>query len=313
MNTQYPSKSALPFSLICAFVAALVAAPPANAEQAGDEYAIHLKRPMHVGLRFREITTAKYEQLQEVRQPDGRIERASESWQIDLECDQDVLETTPKGSPKKYRLEFNGLTRTRDGRKETLLKKGTVVVADKPGEDSIFKLESTGQELGEELSAILDDLFGLSNNDDTTTSEDVFGSDKPRKVGERWSANLDKARAWFGPEREMRISTLSGESTFIRLVKVGDEPCMEIGHTLSVRSSSPMFNFMQGGISPERHFFWSMRSMLPLDPTRMDRGYHMMRSIRETVPFGGQEGAVTEITINSAYDTEIIPLPPSKE
>lgn len=273
----------------------------------GEAFEIVLSRPMFVGMRFREITTARYEQSQVHWQGGERTETESDSWSIFLDCAQEVLETTPEGLPKAYRLEFARLERATDGKTEKLLPDNTTIMASRPGRESIFT--RNGRPVGEELSSILDDLFGMNSEDRAVSSDQVFGSEIKRRIGERWPVNQRHALAWFDDVENMRINNLTGETTLIGLKEVDGEPCLDIGHTLSVRF---MGNIVWRG-GGERHFTHTMRLILPKDPKAMERGYQMTRRIRESLPMGGFDNESIDIIINSTYDTEIIPLPPAPD
>ena len=283
------------------------AAAAAADEPEGEAYEIVLRRPMFVGMRFREITTARYEQSQVHWQGGSRNETESDSWSIFLDCSQKVLETTPDGSPKAYRLEFARLERTRNGETEKLLPENTTIMAARPGRESIFT--RNGRPVGEELTSILDDLFGMSSEDRAVSSDQVFGSEIKRRIGERWPVNERHAMAWFDDVENMRINNLTGETTLLGVKEVDGEPCLDIGHTLSVRF---MGNIVWRG-GGERHFTHTMRLILPKDPEAMERGYQMTRRIRESLPMGGLDNESIDIIIDSTYDTEIIPLPPAPD
>lgn len=297
------------------------AAPaPAEAPQ-GEAYEIKFVRPMAVGYRFREKTTARYE-TQQTRETGGEAKPISaEAYTVRLDCSQDVLEVTPKGSPKAYRLEFHELVRKDDkGKEHALLPPGTVVMGRATDAGSTFTVE--GKPVGEDLSDTLEDLFGMSVKDLPTTMDDVYGSAEKRRVGERWSINAEKAKDWFDePNLNPMIgladpTMISGESTVLKRHPVGGVDCLQVGHTVSVRRMQTLF-ILPNPAGPRRPIelqsIQAMKVDLPLDKSLQERGYTSYKRNRQIVQQDADANDRVVAVVESTYRTELEPLPPKQQ
>jgi len=293
---------------------------PADQPQ-GEAYEIKFVRPMAVGYRFREKTTARYETKQ-TRETGGESKPvSSEAHTVRLDCSQDVLEVTPKGSPKAYRIEFHEFVRKDDKGKETpLLKPGTVVMGRATDAGSTFTVD--GKPVSDDLSETLDDLFGMSAKDSPTTMDDVYGSAGKRRVGERWSINAEKAKEWFDEPAGLAVvglvepTMISGESTILKLHQVGGVDCLQVGHTVSVRRIQTLFFNPNAGVGRRPIELQSIQAMkvdLPLDKSLQERGYTSYKRNRQIVQQDADSSDMVVFVVESTYRTELEPLPPKKQ
>lgn len=299
---------------------AATAPAPAEAPQ-GEAYEIKFVRPLAVGYRFREKTTARYE-VKQTRETGSEAQPISaDAYTIRLDCSQDVLEVTPKGSPKAYRLQFHELVRTDDkGKNNALLPPGTVVMGRAADGGSNFTVE--GRPLGDDLSATLDDLFGMSDKDLPTTMDDVYGSGQKRRVGDHWSINAEKAKDWFdAPNLNPMLggadpAMISGESTVLKRHKVGGVDCLQLGHTMSVRKIQTFFVLPNaaGLRRPiELQSIQAMKVDLPLDTSLQELGYTSYKRNRQIVPQDADANDRIVVIVESNYRTELEPLPPKQQ
>lgn len=300
-------RAPLPLLLASALVLLPATVP---ADEAG--VTVRLQRAMKVGQRFNEVTTARYEQVAGLRGPTGLQGEQREAWTIHFEADQEVLETTPRGSPKAYRLEFKTLTREdAKSQKKNLLPPGTVVLARaEPDDGSTFLLEETGEELDDTLQVSLSDLFGMSHADDSPTMDELYATGGIRKLGEEWPMDDAVARKIFGAEDRLLVG-VSGGSRLIDKVEVDGVSCYRIGTSVSTRSRS---NLRWAGVmmGDETEYLSAMLLTLPADNTSMERGYRSLKRHRFTGPADADNAnRRSEITVYSSYETLIHPLPPA--
>ena len=295
-------------------------AAPAAAEKPapqGEAYAIKFVRPMAAGYRFREKTTAKHE-IRNLRETDGESTTVKTTrYSIRFDCSQDVLEVTPKGSPMAYRLEFHELVKIDENGKETaLLPPGSVVMARARDGEREFRLN--GKLLDEKIQVDLVDLFGMSEDDDGANTDDVYGSEAKRHLGERWSINSEKAKDWFkNPNGLMDTLLISGECVPVQVHKVGGVDCLQVGQTLSARQIDRLVLGAGGaglglGQSFERQTVRALKIDLPLDPTLQERGYTNYRYERTVVHQVDDDADDTRdvVILESNYRTDLEPLPP---
>ncbi|MFM7180400.1 MAG: hypothetical protein ACKO2G_02900 [Verrucomicrobiales bacterium] len=300
-----------PFRLLLAGVFALAALPAVAEDEAVN---VRLQRPMKVGLRFNEVTTATYEQTAGIRGLKGLENARKEKWTIHFDADQEVLEVTPRGSPKAYQLKFKSLTRADEkGKKKDLLPAGSVVHGKAtPGGGAVFILEENGEPLEDTLQGTLGDLFGMSDADDSPSMDELYATAGPRKYGDEWPLDTAVARKLFGGDERLLVG-LSGGCRLLNAVKVDGVPCYRIGTSVSTRSRSNL-RFQGMGMGDDTEYLSAMVLTLPADNTSMERGYTSFKRQKYSGPMDFENGASrSEVTIESNYDTAIRPLPPAPE
>jgi len=298
------------------FLPSHLSAAEENQEKEGDR--IQLFRPMFEGQRFVEFTTANYSENRFIDTLEGEDFTISmRDWTIELEARQEVLATTPGGSPQAYLLVFDKLIeiqRLPEAKTTDLLPPGTVVEAESVDGDSIFKVD--GEPLDEELTTTLTDLFGMSDEDTDRKLDDLLETHIPRTTGERWLADPQNAVKWFTIEDRQQLNpAAAAEATYFGRKDVRGEEIFQIGYALSYRHDidEETARFGDYGL---RYMFSSI-SDLPVDNKSMDLGYRSTRSTRESYPMlnPGRNAEVPPGIIiyerMSDYDTRIEALPPA--
>lgn len=300
------------FPVLLVLLTGGLAAAPADVPPPADAHVVKLVRPTKVGNRFNEITTAHYEQTVLTRQDKGVLETETEKSSVHIDIDQEVLAVTPKGAPKSYRLEVKEFTRTTAKGREVLFKPGTVIIGKANANDSDFRLEGDDEEIDESKQGILADLFGMSDKDEPVSMDDLYGTNKPRAIGEARPIDQNVALQWFrNPADPRMIVGISGESRLVKIAEIDGQKCYAFGHTTSVRSRSNM-QMQQFAQAPESHYLSAMLILLPVDNTSMERGYTSMKRNRYISPANdGPPDRKNEVIVDSTYETAIKPLPPA--
>lgn len=294
---------------LLAGVFALTALPGVAEEQA---VTVRLQRPMKVGQRFNEVTTARYEQIAGLRGYNGLQNERREKWTVHFDADQEVLEVTPRGSPKAYQLKFKFVTRQDEkGKKKDLLPPGTVVLGRATAEGgAIFSLQENGEPLEDTMQGTLADLFGMSHADDSPSMDELYATAGPRKYGEEWPLDQALARRIFGADDRF-LAGITGGSRLLNAVKVDGVPCYRIGTAISTRSRSNL-RFQGMAMGDDTEYLSAMVLTLPADNLSMERGYTSFKRHRYSGPMDFENGNVrSEVTVESYYDTAIRPLPPA--
>lgn len=297
------------FRLILAGAFALTAHPCA-AEEA--EMTVRLQRPMKVGLRFNELTTARYEQIVGLRGNKGLQNERKENWTIQFDADQEVMEVTPRGSPKAYRIQFKSITREDGkGKKKDLLAPGTIVLGRAtPRGGAVFTLEENGEQLEESLQGSLSDLFGMSEADDSPSMDELYATAGPRKLGQEWPLDAAVGRKIFGGDDRFLVG-ITGGCRLLETTSQDGVACYKIGTAVSTRSRSNL-RFQGMAIGDDSEYLSTMVLTLPSDNTSMERGYRSFKRHRYSNPADAENrNARSEVTIESNYDTAIHPLPPA--
>ena len=290
---------------------------PGLAEEA--DVTVRLQRPMKVGHRFNEVTTARYEQTAGLRGFNGLQNQRKEKWTVRFEADQEVLEVTPRGSPKAYLLHFKSITREDEkGKKRDLLPPGTFVLGKATADGgSVFSLRENGEALEDTMQGTLADLFGMSHADDSPSMDELYATAGPRKYGDEWPLDEALGRRIFGADDRFLVG-ITGGSRLLNAVKVDGVPCYRIGTAISTRSRSNL-RFQGMAMGDDTEYLSAMVLTLPADNLSMERGYTSFKRHRYSGPMDFENGNTrSEVTIESYYDTAIRPLPaaparPSKE
>lgn len=293
-------------------IAGILAIPSLPLWAAGEAVEVRLQRPMKVGQRFNEVTTARYEQIAGMRSFKGLQNERREKWTVHFDADQEVLEVTPRGSPKAYHLKFKFITRTDEkGKKTDLLPPGAVVLGRAtPNGGSQFTLEENGEELDDLLQGALGDLFGMSHADDSPSMDELYATAGPKKYGDEWPLDAALGRRLFAADDRMLVG-ITGGTRLVNAVKVDGVPCYRIGTAISTRSRSNL-QFQGMGVGDDTEYLSAMLLTLPADNVSMERGYTSFKRHRFSGPIDFQNGQVrSEVTIESYYDTNIRPLSPA--
>jgi hypothetical protein len=293
-------------------LAGLLACAPFPALAGEDAIQVRLQRPMKVGQRFNEVTTARYEQIAGLRGFDGLRNERREKWTIHFDADQEVLEVTPRGSPKAYQLKFKFITRADEkGKKKALLPPGTVVLGRAtPGGGSVFTLEETGEALEDTMQGTLADLFGMSDADDSPSMDELYATAGARKYGEEWPLDAAIGRRIFGGDDRF-LAGITGGTRLLNALKVDGVPCYRIGTAISTRSRSNL-RFQGMAMGDDTEYLSAMVLTLPADNLSMERGYKSFKRQRYSGPVDFEnDNTRSEVTIESHYDTAILPLPPA--
>jgi hypothetical protein len=119
--------------------------------------------------------------------------------------------------------------------KRELLPSQMVVMASTEKGHSTFLVK--GRPVGSESRRILAE--GLQLIDDTAT-EEIFGTDKPKKVGERWDVNPDYF-TWVLRSQDLGIRSqdIQGQTTLEQVVKVGGVDCLELASKIYLKKFAP--------------------------------------------------------------------------
>lgn len=299
-----------PFRILLAGVFALTTLP---GTAKGEDVTVRLQRPMKVGQRFNEVTTARHEQIAGQRGFKGLQNERREKWTIEFDADQEVLEVTPRGSPKAYQIKFKSVTREDGkGKKKDLLPPGTVILGRaSPNGGSVFTLEETGEAVEDTMQGTFADLFGMSDADDSPSMDELYATAGPREYGEEWSLDAALGRKIFGGDDRFLVG-ITGGSRLLNAIKVDGVPCYRIGTAISTRTRNNLrFQGMAMG-DDNTEYLSAMVLTLPADNLSMERGYTSFKRHRYSGPMDFEnDNTRSEVTIESYYDTVIRPLPPA--
>jgi hypothetical protein len=232
---------------ITAAAALVLAWWPCASLQAKD-YEIRLHRPQVAGQKYHLSASARSARTQVVRSDDKILKNDEEKFSVECECVVTVLAVDGKGKPSKLSLQIEKLTRTDDsGVKELVSQGGTVTVS---MQDDNEVSEMAGHRLSVPAQEAITVILPLSPN--TPTDDELYGTDQPKKPGDRWPANTDlMAKVLLRHAASTSKEDLSGTVAFEKVVNVGKTPCLQISGSVDCSQYIP---FVSSDVKVEKGF-----------------------------------------------------------
>jgi hypothetical protein len=163
-------------------------------------------------------------------------------YQVTFQGHASILEVDTKSRPVKVAFTVERFTKTEGGATVELLKPGMIILADGGRKSPLSLKEGTLEDSAREAFGV---VYSTHMPGDATDDE-IFGSSKPRAVGERWPMNsllasqsLRRSGVTVSPDR------LSGGVSILAKEKVGDIDC------LNMRGEMQAEGFTFEGAPPE--------------------------------------------------------------
>jgi hypothetical protein len=209
------SNSIVRRSLLC-----LVGLTLAAGTARGQEYKVTLVRPAKVGEQY--VTTIKAK-LSSVNP------EKSEDFTADLHGTVKVLAVNEKtGSPTKISCKVDKITKD----DKEVFPAGTVITADKSGAKTAYTVDD--KPVADADKSVLDALLDVSSPDKTASDDEIFGTDKPQKVGDSWPVNKELlAKDMSEGFLPLPAESVQGESTLVEVKKVKDVDSMVVKSSAS--------------------------------------------------------------------------------
>lgn len=155
---------------------------------APDEYSIKLAHPAKVGERTRIHGTRQIDNSMAMTIA-GKEKRDEKHALYHIDAVQQVMAVGAKGNVTQAELVVRELAReAEDGTTTALLEPGKVISIHRQDGENVWELG--GKPLDPELREVLTDVDGVSGDDDPSNDE-VFGTARPRHVGDTWQADGD--------------------------------------------------------------------------------------------------------------------------
>ena len=252
------------------------------------DYEIKLHRPGKAGEHYR-LTSVGHDTKTATTTPEGGAPRVSrQELGVELEGTVTILEVAADGV-HKAEIRVRRASSEDNGKRGELLPAGSVVLEQRSGVSQIFDVDGSAalSDMAEALSLVLSET-SLENDDE------LFGSSRRRKVGERWSVNPAGVAALFSrPKggRSMAITArdVTGTVRLERVAPCGAATCMtvEASGTVSLPAASLSPQSMQVEASSIDYTF---TGLFPLDPARP----RLQEAARITIRFRGRRPASSD-------------------
>lgn len=195
----------------------------------GQEYKIKLSRPVKVGDEYVTTVSAQSTQKMDVTINGQSQPLKNDTFKAALHGTVKVLAVNEKINGAS-RITITVDTLTRDG--ADLYPAGTIITAEKTGQKTSFVIDNAPVE--DEKAEVLDTLINVDRADQTTSDDDLTGTDQPQKVGDTWPINADKlAKEISDNGLPLKGEDLKGESKLVEVKKVKDADVMVVQTTVT--------------------------------------------------------------------------------
>jgi hypothetical protein len=234
---------------LCLALLVFTLLPDSSRGQAAD-YEIRLHRPGKAGERYR-VTAVGRDTKTSTTTSEGRTPRLNRyELGVELEGTVTILEVAAAGV-RKAEIRIERAARDENGKRAELLPAGTIVTELRRGASQVFEVK------GQPLPADTGEALGLVLSETSVENDDeLFGSSRRRKLGERWSVDPAGVAALFSrPSGGRRMAVTARDVT--------------------------------GSVRLDRIAF---SGLLPLDPARP----RLQESARVTVRFRGRRFATAD-------------------
>jgi hypothetical protein len=190
-------------------------------QSAPKRYPINLDAPDRVGSRYQLVASSRQRQTATTTVHGQYAQTTTDEFAVELTADV-LTEAVEKNSATRKRFIILNSKITKNGVSRPLLPEGTVVVASRAGEKTVF--HTNEKLLDEQTTTWLGSLILLRTGD--VGDDGMFGTKTPKAVGESWSISIDEVKKLLkemgAPSETVRISgtgtleKVGGNHLFIR-------------------------------------------------------------------------------------------------
>ncbi len=278
----------------------LLAGGLAHTATATTDYEIRFQRPVSVGERYRVVATGDDEQSM-VASIDGQeVQRRGEKYRVDYTADTEILALTSGGRTSKARLTIVKLVRTAGDQSAELLPAGTVLIAEKSGQRTIFK--EGDNPVSRPVAAALE-AAGVSIAGETQVDDDqVFGTKERKQVGDTWPINAAPAVAELAKSGlQASADNVSGRATLTEVVPHESGPALRVKATMDLKGVTPP---LPPGLEVQASVFnTTLSGLFPVDLTRreLEMGMSLVMEIKAS---GTRDGRTMEMSMTKKTSHE---------
>lgn len=251
-----------------------------------DLHEIQLSRPSAPGDTYR-MHTVHTRSTQQVVTVSGQVvQRQDEEQVLDLTARVQVREVNARGAAMLRDYEVERLVvRDASGERELLPAGSVIRVTRVPRGEGEGSIELVGGELSEADTELLDMIFSTSIS--PVGDDGVFGTDQPRRVGERWPIDAAVAARDLNkmPELEVAEDQVSGHTTLEAIEEVNGVECQRIRAELRAEGFA-MSGMPEGSTVEHADMTARMSGAFPTDPSlgRLQEEEALEMNMRMRIP-----------------------------
>jgi hypothetical protein len=262
-------------SLIAALCCALVATTSAQ------DYEIKLSRTVKVGDRYGVVATGTTEQHMTMTVAGQPAPPRDQVMSASLAAKAEVLTATAGGREAKSSFTISKFTRTSGAQTDEPLPAGTVVVAERVGTKTEFKVGDAP--VSPELAKVLGLLINLES-DQGANDDVVFGTKARQKVGDSWPIDTAAAAADAAAKAGLKIdpANITGSATLAEVQKEG----LKVAGTMQMKDVG--IPLPPGMAVTTSAFSAKFSGVFPLDASK--RAVNSAMSMDGKVECGGKVG-----------------------
>lgn len=193
---------------------------PGATEPRGGEYVIRMDRPMQADFRFREHRSVTSQQAQGTKVDGVQAQQEEQRIEAEMVAVVHVLEVDERGRETRVKLEIESLTGRVNGQQVPMPTSGSELLVERADGGQRVRLVD-GEELDPTQQAILQVVLQGQTTEGGAPQDAILGTDQPRRVGDRWSPDLELiARDFSKAGMILDPSEMEGE-----IELEGVEPC----------------------------------------------------------------------------------------
>ena len=270
---------------ILAASSALAGEPPA-----AKEYVIKLDRAEKVGDQLELSASGTIQESSKVSVAGTVVNEASLAIEFRVQGTYETLAVDDKGRSTKCSFTVAKMVKIENGREVEILAPGKVVIAETKGLKSEKRLKDSKEALSDEATKILDVSNLLSTAKDEATGDQVYGSSRPRKVGDSWDMNTElAARDWSRELASFKKEHLKGKIQLVGVTKINGTECLEIRTTTTLSPFPLPPGLPPGSKIVEGKLTFSDKSLLPVDLTLPSLGGERVMAVNFVFAIPGNE------------------------
>lgn len=204
-----------------------------------DSYVIKFDRPLSVGLRYKVAAQGRVDSSTVINGQPVAAQAVQMTYAYEAVITVKGLHAS--GKPTKLEAKIVKLQWTKLGATTDLLPKDTLVLAETAGTKERFSVN--GKPVSKDAAKVLGYVISLYDGD-TSTTDDVFAPDGPKKPGDTWKPNAAKLLAGFRHKFKKgglmpKPSEITGEVTFVGVKKVNGMDVLEMKVQVKIPNIAP--------------------------------------------------------------------------
>ena len=227
-------------------------------------YWIKLARPEKVGTRYIVSKKGSSEQSTRVSSQGKLLRETRRKMTVELDATVEILKVNQDGRSLKKKLTVIRCELTEMGQSKPLLAKGKVIVAETANGRTRLSLD--GGVMPEATRKALDII--ITTYSGGPADDEIFGSDKPRRVGERWQLNAEAAvRDAATRDVTIQKADIEGTVTLTGVEKHASRRCLRLSARMKIRDFGlKKLQLPPGVLIEQADARATYGGLLPLDP-----------------------------------------------